>query len=76
MTTARANGLKTYEYLEWVLAEMPRAEAAGELDPARFLPWSPDVPERCRAPRSETEAVFEDKPLVDVDPTDYEEIAG
>jgi hypothetical protein len=76
VTTARANGLKTYEYLEWVLSEMPRAEAAGELDPARFLPWSPDVPERCRAPRAETEAVFDDKPLVDIDPADYEEVAG
>ena len=76
MTTARANGLKTYEYLEWVLSEMPRADAAGVLDPARFLPWSPDVPERCRAPRGEREAIFEDKPLVDVDPAEYRGIAG
>ena len=32
--------------------------------------------ERCRAPRAETEAVFDDKPLVDIDPADYEEAAG
>ena len=74
VTTARANGLKTYEYLEWVLSEMPKAEAAGDLDPSRFLPWSPDVPERCRAPEDETEALFEDKPLVGIDPVEYEEI--
>ena len=53
---------------------MPKAEAAGDLDPSRFLPWSPDVPERCRAPEDETEALFEDKPLVGIDPVEYEEI--
>ena len=53
---------------------MPKAEAAGNLDPARFLPWSPDVPERCRAPKEEAEAVFEDEPLVDFEPAEYEEI--
>ena len=74
VTTARANGLKTYEYLEWVLSEMPEADAAGELDPMRFLPWSPDVPERCRAPKEEVAAVFEDEPLVGFDPAEYEGI--
>ena len=76
VTTARANGLKTFEYLAWVLSEMPRAEAAGELDAARFLPWSPDVPESCRAPREETAAMFDDRPIVDVDVDEYEGIVN
>ena len=53
---------------------MPEADAAGELDPMRFLPWSPDVPERCRAPKEEVAAVFEDEPLVGFDPAEYEGI--
>lgn len=76
VTTARANGLRTYDYLAWVLSEMPRAEAAGELDASRFLPWSPDVPESCRAPREETAAIFADEPVVDVDVGEYEEIVS
>lgn len=76
VTTARANGLKAFDYLEWVLSEMPKAEAAGDLDAARFLPWSPDVPERCRASREKAEAVFRDEPIVDVDVDEYEEIVG
>ena len=55
---------------------MPRAEAAGELDAARFLPWSPDVPESCRAPREETAAMFDDRPIVDVDVDEYEGIVN
>ena len=55
---------------------MPKAEAAGDLDASRFLPWSPDVPERCRASREEAEAVFRDQPVVDVDVDEYEEIVG
>ena len=54
---------------------MPKADAAGNLDASRFLPWSPDVPERCRAPREEAEAMFADEPLVDIDPMEYEDIA-
>lgn len=76
VTTARANGLKAYDYLEWVLSEMPKADAAGELDAARFLPWSPDVPERCRESERDTDAAFADEPIVDVDVVEYEEIVN
>lgn len=76
VTTARANGLKAYDYLKWVLSEMPKAEAAGELDATRFLPWSPDVPERCREPELDVNAAFSDKPIVDVDVVEYEEIVN
>lgn len=76
VTTARANGLKAYDYLEWVLSEMPKADAAGELDAARFLPWSPDVPERCREPERDADAAFADEPIVDVDVVEYEEIVN
>lgn len=76
VTTARANGLKAFEYLSWVLSEMPRAEAAGNLDAARFLPWSPDVPESCRAPMEEGAAMFADEPVVEVDVDEYEEIVN
>ena len=49
--TARANGLEPRAWLEWVLAEMPRLgepQALSEADVARFLPWSPEVPDACR----------------------------
>ena len=76
VTTARANGLKAYDYLEWVLSEMPKADAAGELDAARFLPWSPDVPERCHEPERDADAALADEPIVDVDVVEYEEIVN
>lgn len=68
VTTAKANGLKVYEYLEWVLGEMPSTagvEGSPELQ-KRFLPWSDAVPESCRA--SGPRLLEEDRPLVDVDP--------
>ena len=49
--TARANGLETRAWLEWVLEEMPRLgepQAVSAEQVERFLPWSPDVPDRCR----------------------------
>jgi len=45
--TAKANGLKPFEYLEFLLKIMPNA-ATNELD--AFLPWGEAVPERCRMP--------------------------
>ena len=49
--TARANGLETRAWLEWVLEEMPRLgepQAVSAEQVERLLPWSPDVPDRCR----------------------------
>ncbi len=51
VTTARACGLDDRRYVEWLLAEMPNDPAlrAKGADASRYLPWSPDVPESCRA---------------------------
>ena len=51
VTTARACGLDDRRYVEWLLSEMPNDPAlrAGDADASRYLPWSPEVPESCRA---------------------------
>jgi hypothetical protein len=51
VTTARACGLDDRAYVEWLLTEMPNDPAlrARGADVSRYLPWSPDVPESCRA---------------------------
>lgn len=46
--TAKASGLKPYDYFTYVLTEMPKIPEelrAGQAE--RFLPWSPDLPENC-----------------------------
>jgi transposase len=45
--TAKANGLKPFEYLEFLFETMPNA-TMGQID--EFLPWGAAVPERCRVP--------------------------
>lgn len=72
VATAAANGLDDAKYLEWVLSEMPRAEADGALEERlpELLPWSASVPERCRA--LSREDVFKDDPLVAVDPAAFD----
>lgn len=45
--TAKANGLKPFEYLEFLFEAMPNA-TTGELD--SLLPWGDAVPEHCRMP--------------------------
>lgn len=73
VTTARANGLDDERYMEWLLTEMPKAEADGTLDELLpdLMPWSDAVPDRCRS-KGEAD-IFADDPVVDVDPTDYDE---
>ena len=47
--TAKANGLKVYDYVEYLLTEIPKHEDDTDfsfLDD--LLPWSPNLPERCR----------------------------
>lgn len=47
--TAKANGLKVYDYVEHLLAEIPKHEDGTDrsfLDD--LLPWSPNLPENCR----------------------------
>jgi len=47
--TAKANGLKVYDYVEHLLTEIPKHENDTDfafLDD--LLPWSPNLPEHCR----------------------------
>ena len=47
--TAKANNLKVYEYVEYLLTEIPKHEDGTNLDFLEdLLPWSPNLPERCR----------------------------
>ena len=48
--TAKANQLKTYEYFCYLLTELmeyPRGNVPEDVL-ARLMPWSPDLPDRCR----------------------------
>jgi len=46
--TAKENGLKPYDYLEYLLEELPNADLT---DLERFMPWSGALPERCHTPK-------------------------
>lgn len=47
--TAKANGLKVYDYVEHLLTEIPKHEEDTDLSFLDdLLPWSPNLPERCR----------------------------
>lgn len=70
VTTAKANGLKPYDYLVWLFTELPGLGEPQAVPRARleaFAPWSPSVPEACRL-RGRRDWPPEDRPLVDVDP--------
>lgn len=56
--TAQANGLKPFEYLEFLFTTIPQATSAA-LD--SFLPWGDAVPENCRMPQKEIEQHAEKK---------------
>jgi len=51
--TAKAHGLKPFEYLEFLFEAMPNATTGG-LD--NLLPWGSAVPDRCRMPAKKEEA--------------------
>ena len=57
-------------YIEWLLEELPNA---GELDDEtvdRFMPWSPEVPERLMITKDAAErlAATIEEPIMDIDP--------
>lgn len=56
-----------------LFAEMPKVEADGTLDELLpdLMPWSDAVPDWCRSKSGA--GIFADDPVVDVDPTDYDE---
>ena len=48
--TAKANGLKPYEYLKHLLTEIPKNIDETDLSFLdELLPWSKDLPEECRS---------------------------
>ncbi|MBQ2678330.1 MAG: IS66 family transposase [Firmicutes bacterium] len=57
--TAKLNGLNPYYYLDYLLTRMPELMAAKDKDREnpdkkeleKLLPWSSDLPEKCRAKR-------------------------
>lgn len=76
ITTAKGNGLKPREYLEWVLEQMPKTEnIKDEAVLSRFLPWSDEIPESCRVLDAEvaTAADALDEPIIDIDPLTLKE---
>lgn len=48
ISTARANGLDTYKYLEYILTELPGKDLQDPQILDRYLPWSEQVQEHCR----------------------------
>lgn len=80
VTTAKMNGAKPFEYLTWVLTELPK-KASDLNDPAvleSFMPWSPSLPAECRMDAAEAAAAAEmpDEPLLDIDPELLDEEFG
>ena len=45
--SAKENGLKPFEYLKYLLEELPNATSQ-DLD--KYMPWSEHIPEHCRTP--------------------------
>lgn len=49
--TAKANDLKPYDYLKYLLTEIPKHMEGTDLTfLEQLLPWSPVIPEECRKP--------------------------
>ena len=76
VTTAKANGLNSRKYLEWLLAEM--SNAGNPDDPAyldSLMPWSDSVPEGIRLKPAAAAAAAEmaDKSIIDIDPSAFSE---
>lgn len=47
--TAKANHLKPYKYFEYLLEEIPKHMDDKDLSFCEdLLPWSPNIPEKCR----------------------------
>ena len=55
--TAKANGLKPYEYMKYLLEEIPKHMDDTNLDFLdALLPWSETIPEECRRQKTDTES--------------------
>jgi len=76
ITTARDNGLKPREYLEWLFEQMPNTENLdNEAVLRRFLPWSDEIPQSCRIDVAEAVRLAEtlEEPILDIDPLIFDE---
>jgi transposase len=63
--TALLNGIKPFEYISWLLEELPHLDL--EADPSaidRYLPWSDAVPELCRMPEGQPGSLPEEPVLM------------
>ena len=75
-TTAKGNGLKPREYLEWLFEHMPNTDnLENEVVLEKFLPWSDEVPQSCRIETVEPSVLIDalDEPILDIDPTILDE---
>lgn len=48
VVTAKENGLNIFNYLQYLFSALPNINTSDEKELARYLPWSPDLPEECR----------------------------
>jgi len=75
-TTAKGNGLKPREYLEWLFEEMPNAaNLDDEAVLERFLPWSSEIPQSCRVGSAGESTPSDplDEPIIDIDPLAFDD---
>lgn len=47
--SAKENGLKPFDYLKYLMEELPNATTK-DLD--KYMPWSEEIPEHCRTPKN------------------------
>jgi len=55
--TAKGNGLKPFDYIEYLLSALPNTDLA-HLDP--FMPWPEELPDHCRTPKKKIELRLHD----------------
>ena len=53
LETAKQNGLKPYDYLNYIFETMPTLPSQDKYD--ALLPWSSELPESCRLPQNKSE---------------------
>jgi transposase len=63
VSTAKLNGLKAYNYLDWLLTELPKfgePSNVSDADLDKLMPWSANVPATCLA--SKNAIVLDERP--------------
>ncbi|MCP1124292.1 hypothetical protein CN326_17355 [Bacillus sp. AFS018417] len=49
--TAKENNLSSYHYLRYLFETLPNIDLNNKEDIDKVLPWSTDLPSRCRVPK-------------------------